>query len=123
MKLGTLTSVDIPFDTQQPETWRLLDDVEVMAIPDPDYLIEGVLPRRSVGAFVAPPGAGKTTAAVSIAVSLATGREWFGHRVAYRGSSIIAAAEDPGGLKLRLRAKKTAEHLPLDRSIGVYTFP
>ena len=30
---------------------------------------------------------------------------------------------DPGGFKLRLGARKQAAGLPLDRPIGIYTFP
>lgn len=106
-----------------PESWRLLDDVEVMSLPDPEFAIDGVLPRRAVGALVAPPGIGKTTLAVSFGVALATGRPWFGHPVRHRGGTICAAAEDPGGFKLRIAAKKRADHLPLDRPLGIYTFP
>jgi hypothetical protein len=106
-----------------PSSWRLLDDVEIMSLPDPAFLIDGVLPRRAVGALVAPSGVGKTTLAVSIATSLATGREWFGHRICHRGATVCGAAEDPGGFKLRIRAKKVADHLPLDQPLGVYTFP
>lgn len=119
--VGTIDAEDLP--SEFPAAWRLLDDVEVMAIPDPEFLIAGVLPRRAVGALVAPPGVGKTTLAVSIAVALATERDWFGHRVCHRGATVIGAAEDPGGLKLRLRAKKQADRLPLDRPLGIYTFP
>ena len=34
-----------------PPSWRLLDDVEILELPDPEYLVAGILPRRSVGAM------------------------------------------------------------------------
>ncbi len=117
------SDVDVEGLLLPPESWRLLDDVEIMALPDPEFLIAGVLPRRAVGALVAPPGIGKTTLAASFGVSLSTGRDWFGHAVQHRGSTVCAAAEDPGGFKLRLRASKLAARLPLDQAIGVFTFP
>ena len=90
---------------------------------DPDFLIDGVMPRHGVGVVYAPSGAGKTTLVADLAVALATGRDWFGHKVNHRGASVYVATEDPGGFKVRLRAKKIAAHLPLTSAIGVYTFP
>jgi len=39
-----------------PDTYRLLDDVELLELPDPEFDIEGFLPSRGVGVFYAPPG-------------------------------------------------------------------
>lgn len=119
--VGTVDAEDLRLIT--PESWRLLDDVEIMELPDPEFLIERLLPRRAVGALVAPPGIGKTTLAAHVAVSVATGRDCFGNRVLHRGASVCAAAEDASGFKLRLLTKKRADRLPLDVPIGVHTFP
>ena len=116
---GGDAAVDHPF----PESWRLLDDVQLLELPDPEYLIEGVLQRRGVGVIYAPSGARKTTLIASQAIALATGQDWFGHRVLRRGATVYVATEDPSGFKMRLRAAKRTAHLPLDRPIGVYTFP
>jgi hypothetical protein len=43
--------------TQFPDNWRLLDDVQLLELPDPEYLIEGILQRRGVGVVYAPSGA------------------------------------------------------------------
>jgi integrase len=103
--------------------WRLLDDVEILTLPDPEFLIAGVLPRKAVGVVYGPGGSGKTTIVGGLAVSLATGHDWFGHQICHRGASIYVGAEDPGGFKVRLRAAKQAARLPLDEAIGCYTFP
>src|SRR5262245_28043885 len=80
-------------------------------------------PEKGVGALVSPPGTGKTTLLADIMFSIATQTSWFGHTVLMPGSCVYVAAEDPGGFKLRLRARKQAAGLPLDAPIGVYTFP
>jgi hypothetical protein len=123
--LSSLTVADIPFtsNVESVDGWRLLDDVELLDMHDPEFLIQGVVPRKSVGVLYAPSGAGKTTLVASIATSLATGREWFGHHVCHRGASVYVATEDPAGYKVRVRAKKIAERLPLNVPIGMYTFP
>ena len=121
----TMSAVDIPAFTsaQPPDSWRLLDDVELMTQPDPEYLIEGIIPRKAVGVIYGPSGCGKTTIVAGLATSLATGRDWFGHCVRHPGASVYVGAEDPGGFKVRLRAAKQAARLSLDRPIGCYTFP
>jgi hypothetical protein len=118
-----ISVADIPAFGVAPDSWRLLDDVELMQMPDPDFLIDGVLPRKALGVIYAPSGCGKTTLVAGLAVSLATRRDWFGHPVRHQGASIYVGAEDPGGFKLRLRAAKQAARLPLDKPIGCYTFP
>lgn len=104
-------------------TWRLLDDVELMALADPEFLIDGMIPRRSVGVVYAPSGAGKTTFLAALTTALATLPSFYGHTVRHRGASVYVATEDPAGFKTRLRAAKRAAKLPLDVPIGVYTFP
>jgi hypothetical protein len=120
-----LTAADIPFAsvTRLPDGWRLLDDVELMELPDPEFLIDTILPRRGVAVLYGPSGACKTTMIAGLMTALATGRDWFGHRVCRRGPSAYVATEDVAGFKVRLRAAKLAAHLPLTSAIGVFTFP
>ena len=114
----------IPMDAPRsfPPSWGLLDDVQVLQLPDPEFLIDGVLQRRGVGVLYGPSGSGKTTFVAHTMVTLATGRDWFGRRICQRGSSVYVATEDPSGFKVRLAAAKRAAHLPLAESIGVFTF-
>ncbi|HXG89319.1 MAG TPA: AAA family ATPase [Vicinamibacterales bacterium] len=106
-----------------PSSWRLLDDVELMDLNDPEFLIDGVIPLQGVGVVYGPSASGKTTLLAGMTVAQATGREWFGHSIRHRGATVYAAAEDVSGFKQRLRAAKRAAQLPLDQPIGVYTFP
>lgn len=106
-----------------PETWKLLDDKAVMDLPDPTYLVNGMIPDRGIGVLYSPPGTGKTTAIAALSVAVATGGRFFGHQVLDPGPVINLAAEDPSGLKVRLRAAKVAAGLRLDVAVGIYTFP
>jgi hypothetical protein len=106
-----------------PDAWRLLNDVELLALPDPEWLIDSVIQRKSVVVVYAPPAAGKTTLGADLLGSIATGKDWHGHHVQHRGASVYVAAEDPSGFKVRLSGWKRAHGIPLDQVIGVYTFP
>ncbi len=115
-------SLSAPDVCSFPATWRLLNDVEVMALPDPVFLVNNLIQDAGVGVLYSPPGAGKTTAVASLAVSIATGTRWLGHAVLDPGAVVYVAAEDPSGFKVRLRAAKVAAGLSLDVALGVYTF-
>jgi hypothetical protein len=110
-------------DTTDPRAWRLLDDVALLGLPEPSWLIENVLQERTLGVLYAPPGAGKTTIVASLTVALARRPEWCGHRVVAPTRSIYVGAEDPSGFKVRLAAEKRSRRLDLDEAIGVFTFP
>jgi hypothetical protein len=106
-----------------PTGWRLLDDVELMDLPDPEFIVDGILPRKGIGVLYGPSGACKTTLVAGLLTAIATGRDWFGFHICRRGSSAYVATEDVAGFKTRLRAAKLAASLTLDTAIGVYTFP
>jgi RecA-family ATPase len=106
-----------------PSTWQLLDDVQVMELPDPEYLIAGMIPRRGVGTGYGQSGTGKTTWVAQLMTAVATGQPFFGHDVRHRGACVYVATEDVAGFKVRLRSAKRAAGISLDEPIGVYTFP
>jgi hypothetical protein len=121
----TLKAADIPFASspRAPDGWRLLNDVELMTLPDPEYTVAGILPRRGRGIIYGPSGSCKTTLIAGLLTSVATGRNWFGHQVRHRGPCCYVAAEDVSGFKVRLRAAKLAAGFSLEVPIGLYCFP
>lgn len=122
----TFTATDIAFGraaSRVPDETRILDDVQLMDLPDPDYLIDGILARGGICAIWGPPGGFKTTLVADMLVSIATGQDWFSHPVRHRGASLYVGAEDVAGFKVRLAAKKRAAGLSLSAVVGVYTFP
>jgi hypothetical protein len=115
--------VEPPDDRNFPTTWKLLDDVQLLDLPDPQFLVDRLIPSAGVGAIYAPSGAGKTTLIAGLTVCLATGRPFFGHEITRPGATVYVATEDASGFKVRLRAAKQAAGLSLDEPIGVFTFP
>jgi len=121
---ATIADLPIPTNGNRPlmaSTMRLLDDVEVMKLPPPEWIVDGVLERRSKAAIIGQSGTFKTTELSYLLVCVATGKEWRGHRVMTPGKSIYVAAES-GGFPQRLAASKRACGLSLTEAIGVYTY-
>lgn len=95
-------------DQPVPVTGRLrramLKRSEIDHLPDPVPLIERTLYRSSVTVLAGKFGTYKSFIAVGWAASLATGRDWMGHRVPEAVPVIYAAAEGAAGIKRRLHA-------------------
>lgn len=49
--------------------------------PEPEWLIEGRMTRRSLTLLGAKPGIGKSWTALDLAIALTTGRDWLGHTI------------------------------------------
>lgn len=81
--------------------------------PRPRYLIKRLLPRLGLGVIFGEPGSGKTFFALDLALHVARGKPWRGHRTA-RAGVIYLVAEGEGGFRDRLTAALTqidrAEH-------------
>jgi hypothetical protein len=93
-----------PIADKPPEPrFRLLSPADLAALPEPTWLIEGVLPSHGFGVLYGEPGSGKTFVALSIALSVAADHSWCGRRT-LGGTVLYVAAEGLYGLKLRVEA-------------------
>ena len=54
-------------DKKAAPTFELLCPADIEALPDLEYLIEGILPVPTFGVLYGPPGAGKSFVALSMA--------------------------------------------------------
>src|SRR4051812_9621700 len=79
----------------------LLDDVQIMSLPDPEWVVQDVIPKGGRVGWVAPPDSFKTTALADLLVAVATGQDWHGHPVVRRGPSLYLGAEERSGFKVR----------------------
>ena len=84
-------------------TFKLLSPADIEALPDLDWLIEGVLPASAFGVLYGEPGCGKTFVALSMTLDIANGRNWL-DRPTRQASALYIAAEGVLGLKTRIQA-------------------
>ncbi len=85
------------------ETYRLLSVAELEKMPPPEWLIEPLLTGDSQAILFGAPGECKSFVALSFALSVATGRDWLGHKVK-QGPVVYIAAEGGRGIWKRVRA-------------------
>ena len=80
---------------------RMAGDISLDDLPE--FLIDGVVVENSVHAFYGATGAGKTFAAIDMALCVATGSTWFGHET-LPAAVLWLAAEDSFGVDKRVKA-------------------
>ncbi len=83
--------------------FELLTPEDIAALPDLEWLIEGVLPKPGLVVLYGEPGSFKTFVALDMALTVASGREWLG-RVTLQTKALYIAAEGVRGFKLRVAA-------------------
>jgi hypothetical protein len=90
-----------------PSRLTFLSPADCEAAPSRGYVIKGLLAPGDVGCIFGAPGAGKSLLAPFLAYAVAQGREAFGQRMR-AGGAFYVAAEDPHGMRGRVRALKAA---------------
>lgn len=93
-----------------------------------DWLVEGYIPADSIGMLFGASGSGKSHIALSLAVSIANGADWFEHKTK-EGNVLILAGEGNNGLHRRLRAIQVEHEITInperiffsDRPVGLDT--
>jgi hypothetical protein len=83
--------------------WRLLSESELLALPDPEWTMAGLIPEQSLVVLYGPPGVGKTFLALDWAKCIAAEYAWQG-RAVKGGRTLLVAAEGGRALKLRIAA-------------------
>ncbi len=100
------------------DTWFMEDDLH--DIEPPPFLIDGVIPSRSVNMLFGEFNLGKTFLAIDWAACVATGRNWIGRETLQGDVLYVASEGDPGNLGTRTAAwRETYTDAPL--SILFYT--
>ncbi len=90
------------------DTWWF--EHELADIKPPPFLIDGVLPSRSVNMLFGEFNLGKTFLAIDWAASVASGRPWVGKQVEQGDVLYIASEGDPGNLGTRTAAWREHFH-------------
>jgi hypothetical protein len=94
-----------PIPTIKDLPFRCETMTELMALPEPDWIVEGLIPENAFVLIYGPSGCGKSFLALDLAFHVALKREtWFGHDIDQRARVLYVAAEGGGGLLKRVRA-------------------
>jgi hypothetical protein len=93
--------------------FKLLSPADLAALPEPSWLIDGVLPSHAFCVLYGEPGSGKTFVALSIALSVAADHCWCGKRT-LGGTVLYVAAEGLYGLKRRVEAYQKKHDLRVE---------
>jgi hypothetical protein len=84
--------------------FEYLDIEQILALADPQWLIDKVVIEQSLGFLYGPPGSLKTFIGLDIALSLATGQKsWWGYPIERSGTVIYISSEGQANLKFRVR--------------------
>ena len=105
------TDPEAPIKVEPPHTpdniFTLLRAGAIMAMPDPEYLVEDVIPAESFGFIVGVPGCLKTFIAMGLGLAAAAGLdEWLGYKVKKHGPVVYVTSEGFADIKNRLYAWK-----------------
>lgn len=81
--------------------FRLFNRGELAALPEVRWLVEGLLPERSVAVLYGSEGIGKTFIALATAAAVSLGKDLFG-RACQKGQVLYLAGEGESGIRKRL---------------------
>jgi hypothetical protein len=99
-----LTAVEV---ASQPKAglFEYLDIAQIKAMPNPKWLVSGMVVERALGFIYGPPGCLKTFIALDMALSITTGQEeWWGRSINRKGAVIYICNEGMASLKFRIAA-------------------
>jgi hypothetical protein len=92
----------------QPGKLRLFSTAELVKMPPPNWLVNGIMPEEGVIGLYGAPSTGKSFVAVDLACAIGSGTPWQGHTVR-SGLVIYISAEGGAGIGKRVLAW-AAEH-------------
>lgn len=88
-----------------PREFRIVGDDQLENMPEPEWLIEGILPANGLAMLYGAPEAGKSFLALDMALAIASQPSWHG-RALRSGGVVYVAAEGLQSLKRRVAAWK-----------------
>ena len=77
-----LAGGDLPSPDQTP--FRIDTAESLLLLPDPEWLIDGIIQENSLALIYGPSGCGKSFLALDLAHHLALKRTWFGYNGTYQ---------------------------------------
>lgn len=97
--------IDEPFIAESDEVFEVLSLKNLMQLPDPRFLIDGVMIENGLTFIYGAPGCGKSFIALCMAMAIAAGlKQWWGRDIEVSGPVIYIAAEGIADMKNRASA-------------------
>ena len=94
-----------PSITGGGSTFEILDVKAIKQMPDPQWLVKGLVVDLGMGFIFGPPGCGKSFIALDLAFCIASGRaDWWGRPVQHHGPAIYISSEGVSDIKHRIAA-------------------
>jgi hypothetical protein len=90
-------------DAPSPDVFHTFGIEDIISMPAPVWLVQGVITTDGVGGIYGPPGSLKSFLALGMALSVAYGMPWLGRPTAQTGV-LYVAAEGVRGMGKRIRA-------------------
>ena len=109
--------IPVPTRPKNGLIWGAWDE----PVPPIDYLVEPLIPRASVGMFVAHGNSLKTWTMLSVASAITQGNAWLGRHVTKQGRALILDYES-GMFELRRRIRLLEGSKPID-TLGAWSYP
>jgi KaiC/GvpD/RAD55 family RecA-like ATPase len=91
------------FSLTNPGPLQLYSMAELIRLPPPEWLVEGIMPCGGLIGIYGPPGIGKSFLALDFAMCVGSGHDWNMRKVK-RGPVLYVAAEGGTGMGKRARA-------------------
>lgn len=102
----------------RPMRFRVIDADEFANGPEPEWIIDDILPEGELAMIYGPSGSGKTFFILDLIASIALGHDWNGHPVK-QGKVVYVAAEGVGGFRKRIQAYEQYHDVSLKNVLGV----
>ena len=104
---------------EKPQRYRLLTADDLLRMPRPEWLVDGLLPCKGVAALYGASTAGKSFVSLDLANAIAHGATWFGMRV-QQAPLVYVALEGEGGFPLRVEALQIRHRRPVPVRFVMY---
>ena len=91
-----------------------MDQYEVMALSDPKWVVDKVLPQEVLAQFYGASGTYKSFISLDMALCIATGTPWLGKHEVTKSKVVYVAGEGVRGYKKRLDSWLTEKGMSLD---------
>jgi len=107
--------VEAQAKTDPAALFEVLDVLQIKTLPDPQWLIGGLIVEQALGFIYGPPGCLKTFIALDMALSLSTARQmWWDRPIERAGAVVYISSEGQADLKFRIMAWEQAAGVNAD---------